>query len=227
MGFGASTDHFGIATADLIVVASDKTPVADSRADAVDENADIAASTFYGAGTLFEASNTYALITSTLDTATILLGELSAGVFAQTAEVSTSSDGWPQVTVSGTLGAETMVAPTGKTNKFALPTFTISARKQAQLMGFTVAATAKLNSSSLSASVELGQQENGLGEPAAHGVSGGTYEITAELVGVTGVPGWTVTSGTETQAPGTSEGQAAYHVGTGTAAGTLVRGTVV
>ena len=234
--FGAATDHFGILAivdgagtlADVLdLVDSSKTPASDSRADAQDENGDIAASTFYGAGSLFEASSTFALTSGDLDTELISLGEVSAGVCITSVEISTSNDGWPQLTVSGTLGTETMVAPTGFTNTFVMPTLDIIARKQAQPMGFTVGATCKMTGSSLSASIELAQQEDGLGEPAAHAVSGGTFEVSADFVRITAAPSWTVTSPgiglTETQVPGENEGQASYHTGTGTAAGTLTR----
>ena len=235
--FGALTDHFGILLIsdggtgtladDLTLVDSSKTPVAESRADAMDENNDIAASTFYGAGSLFEASSTFALTSGTLDTALLLCGEIAVQKFVQSVEISTSADGWPQITVSVTLGAETMVAPAGLENTFTLPSVTLTARKQAQLIGFTVGATCKLTGSSMTASVELAQQEDGLGEPAAHGVSGGTIEVTADMVRITAAPSWTVTSPgiglTETQAPSLDEGQAAYHTATATAAGTLTR----
>ena len=245
MAFGASTDHFGVLAllvgagpatlADVLTVTAAPTdPVAQSRADATDENNDIAASTFYGAGSLFEASNEFVLKSGTLDTADLLCGEIAVGKCIVTCEVGTSADGWPTINVSGTLGTETMVAPSASlTNKFSLPSYTITARKQAQEIGFTTGAGCKLTASSLSASVELAQQEDGLGEPVAHGVSGGTVEISADFVEITVAPSWTDAAGTawastltdltETKAPGASETQAAYVTGTGTAAGTLTR----
>ena len=238
--FGALTDHFGILAivrdggtlADVLtLVDSSKTPVAESRADAMDENNDIAASTFYGAGDLFEASSTFALTSSTLDTALLLCGEIAVQKFVQSVEISTSNDGWPQITVSGTLGAETM--DTSTTNQFSLPSYTLNARKQAQQIGFTTGAGCKLTGSSLSASVELAQQEDGVGEPVAHDVSGGTIEISADFTEITAAPSWTDAAGTawastetdltETKAPGRQGAQAAYATGTGTAAGTLTR----
>jgi hypothetical protein len=231
--FGALTDHFGILAivdgagtlADhLELVASSNVPAADSRANANDENNDIAASSFYGAGGLSEASCTYAVCKGSLKTQLLKLGELSAGVCAVSAAITTSGAGWPQLVVSGTLGCETMVAPTGKLNTFTLPTYTIVNRKQAQAIGCTIDAACRLTGSSLTCTIELAQQEDGLGEPAAHGVSGGVKAITADMVAVTGVPAWTVGEGfTETQAPGVEEGQAAYHTGSGAAEGTLAR----
>jgi hypothetical protein len=232
--FGALTDHFGILAivdgagtlADkLKLVDSTNTPVADSRADANDENNDIAASTFYGAGSLSEASSTFAVVTGGVDTALLQLGEVATAKTITSIEITTSNDGFPQVTVSGTLGTETM--DTSILQTFTMPTYTINGRKQAQAIGFTVGVGCKLTGSSLSGTIELAQQEDGLGEPAAHGVSGGTVEVTADFVRVTAAPSWTVTGVglTETQVPGVSEGQAAYHTASGTAAGTLTRDT--
>lgn len=235
MAFGAAVDTFGIL--DLVagagqavlgevleLISSSGGPIADSRADALDENNDIAATTFYGAGTVSEVSTTFALTSGTLDTADLLLGEIEAGLCITSIELSTSNDGWPQLVVSGSTGLETMVEPTGGTNKYDMPSYTLTARKQAQLIGFTVGATGKLTGSSLSASVELAQQEDAGGEPVAHGVSGGTLEVSADFVSVTGTPTWIVTAPLiETQAINTDSGQAAYQTATGTAAGTLTR----
>jgi hypothetical protein len=77
----------------------------------------------------------------------------------------------------------------------------------------------------------MAQQDNGLGEPIAHGISGGTGTVTAELVRVTAAPAWTVSTSspwstvglTQTQAPSLEQGQAAYHVATATAQFTITR----
>jgi hypothetical protein len=235
--FGALTDHFGIlalpATGggtlgdSLKLVDSSNVPVTKNREDANDENGDIAASTYFGdaSETLSEASCTYALCSGALDTEDLALGELSTGVIAITAEITTSNDAWPQLTVTGTLGPTALDTSIDQT--FTLPDFDINGRKQAQEIGFTTTAGCKLTGSSLSCSIDLSSQEDGLGEPCAHGVSGGTVEVTGDFVRVTASPAWTVTDVdlTETKAPGENEGQASYHTGTGTAAGTLIRDT--
>lgn len=227
--FGGLTDHFGIASSSLILIESSKVPVEKSRADAQDENGDIAASSYYGSnsGTLFDISCTYALKSSTLDLATLYLGELTAGTIAESGEVSTSNTEWPTITISGKIGAQTVAAPSGYTNKFPLvpASLTLTGIKQAQALGFTVSA-GRLTGCTLSSSIELGQLDDGVGEPAAHGVSGGTGTLTAELVRTTSdalawgsLAAWL----TETSAPGTEEGSAAFHTGTATAAYTLAR----
>jgi hypothetical protein len=233
--FGALTDHFGLASATLILVNSSSTLIEQSRGDAQDENGDIAASTYFGNTTqaMAEVSCTYALKSGTLNINTIKLGALaaSATVLRESIEVATSNSEFPQVTVSGRKNIIAITAPTGKLNTFTLPTYTLTGIKQAQLIGFTIGAGCRLTGSSIGASVEMAQQDNGLGEPIAHGVSGGTGTISAELVRVTAAPAWTLlttspwdTAGlTQTQAPGLEEGQAAYHTATAAAQFTITR----
>ena len=233
--FGALTDHFGILAIDdgagvlgdvLKLVASSKVPMADSRADAMDENNDIAASTYFGAGSLFAASSTFELVSGDLDTELLKLGELSAGVCAVSIALTTSNTAWPRIVVSGTLGTETMVAPSASLlNTFTLPEYDIIARKQAQAIGFAAGVGCKLTGSGLTATINLAQANDGLGEPSAHAVDGGTIVVTANFVRVTAACSWTVSGDglTETQVPGADEGQAAYHTASGAAAGTLTR----
>lgn len=235
--FGALTDHFGILAlaktgggtlADVLkLVDSSKEPVEKSRADARDDNGDIAASNYYGnaAGTLYEASCSYALKSGTLLLSDIALGEVSVGTLALTLEAGTSNSEFPQIKVGGKLGTSAITAPTGKANTFALPAITLTGGKFAQVIGFTVQ-NGKLTSSSISATVEEAQQDDGVGEPAAFGISGGVGAITAEFVRYDATaPAWTVTlsGATETKAPGIQEGQAAHHTATATAAFTITR----
>jgi hypothetical protein len=221
-GFGAYTDHFGILAitsgegtlADVLeITGSSKTPDAQSRAEATDANGDPAAATWYGntAGELYDASNTFVCKSGSFSTAVLKCGELTAGSVVTSIEISTSNDGWPQITVSGKLGAETIVAPTGLKNTWTFPAVTVTGAKRAQLLGFTVGTDGALTGSSLSGAVDLAQQEDGEGEPVAHGVSGGLLTQTAQLVYVSGAPTWTKgASFTETQAPGSDESQASY-----------------
>lgn len=232
--FGALTDHFGLASADLILVNSSNTKIEQSRADAMDENGDIAASTFYGNTTqnMREVSCTYALKSETLNINTIKLGALAASptVLRESIEVTTSNSEYPQITVSGRLNIISMTAPTGKVNTFTLPTLTLSGRKVAQPIFCTAGAGCKITGTSLSANIEVAQQDNGLGEPIAHGVSGGTGTFSAEFVRVTQACSWSIVTTnntsfgiTETQAPGAEQGQAAYHTATGNGAFTIIR----
>jgi len=213
--FGSLTEHFGTnADTDLILVGSTKTPVAQTRAEARDENNDVADAAWHGntAGTLYEASNTYALKSGTKNINTFVLGEVEAGKVVETVEAGTSNDGWPQITLSGRLGTQTIVAPSAAlSNKFTLPSILLTGRKQAQVMDFAVSG-GRLTSSNFSASCELAEQQTGVGEPAAHGISGGIAEVTAELVDAGTTPAVTKgASWTLSQAVGLDEPQAAFH----------------
>lgn len=232
--FGALTDHFGLASADLILVESSETKIEQSRADAQDENGDIAASTFYGNTTqdMREVSCTYALKSGTLNVNTIKLGVLADAptVVRESVEVSTSNSEFPQVTVSGRKNIITPSSPTGKLNTFTLPSLSIAGRMVAQPIFCTAGAGCRINATSLSANIEIAQQDNGIGEPIAHGVSGGQGTFSADFVRITAAPSWSiVTTGntsfgiTETQAPGAEQGQASYHTGTGNGAFTILR----
>jgi len=230
--FGALTDHFGILTAAMKLVASSKVPRAQNRADAQDENEDIAASAYSGnsAGEIYEISCTYALKSGSLDLSTLFVGELIAGTVAESLAVATANGAWPQITVSGFIGLETITAPTGKTNKFTLPAITVNGVKQAQTMGFTVT-TGKLTGSSITFNCSMAEQLDGVGEPAAHGVSGGTGELTAEFVRIETAPAWALAAvltaaeflAEVTQVPGADEGQAAWHTASGAASFILPR----
>ena len=244
--FGALTDHFDILStvhdvtgtlADIMVlVASSKVLRAQNRADAQDENEDIAASAYSGntAEAITEVSCTYALKSGSLDISDLVIGELAVQIMAEGLEVTTSNGGWPQITVTGYLGLQTITAPTDFTNQFTLPAITVTGIKQAQLLGFTTAA-GKLIGSKISFNCSMAEQLDGVGEPAAHGVSGGTGEVTAEFVRVLDQPTWTLgavlaDSGVAavfmaevTQEPGADEGQASWHTSSGAAGFNLAR----
>ena len=212
--FGALTDHFNLAASVGRLVDSSKTPVANSRADALDENGDIADAAWYGNtdGDLYEASCTYQVDKNDVTVATVLkLGELSTGVVVTSIEISTSNGDWPRVTVSGTLGTGALE----QSKPYAMPTGTVAAKKQAQIIAGITLTSGKLTSASLSASCDLVTATDGEGEPVAHGVSGAVATATAEAVAVTAESpvlaadtGWNITTGSALNAP-----QAAWPTG--------------
>jgi hypothetical protein len=239
--FGALTDHFGLASTDLVLVDSSEIRIEQSRADALDENGDIAATTYYGntSQSMREVSCTYALKSGSLNINTIKLGALASAptVLRESISVTTSNSEWPQITVTGRKNIISITAPAGKLNTFTLPSLTLQGRKVAQSAFFNVVLGSRLIASSVDASVEVAQQDNGLGEPIAHGVSGGQGTFSGELVRTTAgagsiatSPNWSVDTTnntsfgiTQTQAPGLEQGQAEYHTGTGTGAFTIIR----
>ena len=228
--FGALTDHFGIASTDLILVDSSNVPRAESVAEALDENGDLAARKVYGndGGAVSDASCTYALKSGTLNLNTLTIGEKETGVVITGISTATNNVAWPQFQVSGVLGTPAIQAPSGKTAAAALPSITLVGAKLAQPISFTVGDGCKLTGCSVSFSAELSQQDDGLGEPAAYAISfNNPPEVSAEFVRITAQPSWTPTGAlTETQAPSTVEPKAAYHTSTATGIlGVLVRGT--
>lgn len=232
--FGALTDHFALTAASAALetvgelVDSNETPIAQTRVDANDENNDIAATAYHGntEGDLSEVSCTYAIKSGTVNLNTLVLGEIEVSdtkIVITAIDVTTSNGEWPQITVSGTKGTEAITAPTGKLNTFTLPSITIGGRKQAQVLNFTVG-EGRLTGSSIAAACELAQQDDGVGEPVAHGVSGATIELSADFVRITLAPAWTLSAPwTQTQSPSLVQGQAAWHTSTGTASGTIER----
>ena len=243
--FGALTDHFAIlaivhdaGTLDdiMVLVASSKVRRAQARADAQDANEDIAASAYSGnsAEEITEVSCTYALKSGTLDISDLVIGELAVQIFAESLELTTANGGWPQITVTGYLGLETITAPTDYTNQFTLPAISVIGMKQAQVLGFTVT-TGRLTGSKIGFNCSMAEQLDGVGEPAAHGVSGGTGEVTADFVRVDSAPAWELAAvladsgdgavfmAEVTQDPQADEGQAAWHTASGAAGFSLAR----
>ena len=197
MAFGATaTDHFGIATTDLVLIMSTETPVAQSNADAMDINGDITATAYYGnsSGTYSEATCEYLLKSGTLNLNTLKLGELSTGVIATSigVAVDNSESEFHKITVSGTLGATAIVAPTGLENTYTLPSLTITANSFAQPIGFTVG-DGELQSCSFEASCRYGVDTDADGEPVAFGVAGAEATVSAEFVNSGTLPAWTLT----------------------------------
>ena len=227
--FGALTDHFGILAivdgegtlADVLeLVDSSSTPDAQSRADAQDENGDIADAHWHGntAGELKEVTCVFTVKKGTLNTGLLKAGEVAVGKVINSIEIAPTNSDWPKLTISGKLGTEAIVAPTGKLNTWTFPAFSVVAARRAQLFAFTIGDGCRLTGSSVSGSVDLAQTEDGAGEPIAHGVSGGMLTMSAEFVAITGACAWSVTGDwTETQVPGAAEGQAANHTGSGAA----------
>jgi hypothetical protein len=253
--FGALTDHWGILdlylageagdklSTVLEITASSKVPDPLSRAEALDRNGDPVAATWHGNEiatpdfeTLYDASVTYVCKSGSFSLNRIKGGEIVAAVVGTTAgkvidgfDVGTSNDEWPSITATGKIGTRAIVAPTfplNSLNTWTLPDITITGAKRAQLLDFTVDAACELTASGLTAALDLAQQEDGVGEPCAHGISGGLLTLTCELVRVTGACAWTPgETWTETQKPGADEGQAAYHTASGAAEKIWVRNT--
>jgi hypothetical protein len=221
--FGAHDDHFGILAivnggdtiADcLTLISAPKNNIAKSSVYAQDENGDNAALTVYGAPTtMFEASNVFHVTSGSFNLNLLKVGFVASGKAITSIDVKTSNGGWPEITVTGRLGC--IDPATLKT--YTLPDITITGKKAAQPIGFTVTAGCKLTGSGLTASVDFAEVTNGEGVPVAHDVSGGTLSGSGDFVAVTATPAWAVTlsGATATKAPGNEGPQAAYDTGSG------------
>ena len=234
--FGARDDHFGILAIDigggqtlgsvLSIIGSNDARESLSRAEAMDENNDPIAASWHGNldGELRDVSNVFSLKSGSFNLNVLFLGEVEAGKIISTIEVAPANDGTPKITVTGKLGTKAVVAPPGKTNRWELPSMTIFGAFRAQPLGFTID-QGRLLSSSLNATIEVAQEEDGMGEPIAHGLSGGLLTGTANFNTHDESAEWTVTlaGAVETQEPGADQGQAAYETTTATWEKILVR----
>jgi hypothetical protein len=233
----------------LEVTASSKVPQARSRSDARDRNNDIAEAAWHGntAGeadleTLFDASVTYTLKAGSFSLAQLRGGEIVAatidlaGKVIASFEIGTSNDGWPTITASGVIGARAIVAPefpANALNTWVLPAITLTGAKRAQPLtgagnSSVVIDEGEITGSSLSATLDIAQQEDGVGEPCAHGISGGVIALSVDIVRIDDPPAWTLgTDWNETQKPGVDEGQAAFHTTSAAAEKIWVRETSI
>jgi hypothetical protein len=215
--FGDPTDHFGLATADLILIDSDDAPVADSRVDAIDGIGDIADKAYTGAGAIRDVKCIYSLIGNSLDLSTLFLGELSAGKIVSGITATPAAGACPRIEVTGQLGNEAVVAPSGFLNKWKLPAITLTPLMAAVPMGFTVT-TGKLQTVSLTASCNIAQDTGADGDPVAHGVSGASAQVqctltatSAAVPAIAAAAGWTIM-----QPISTTEPQANWRTGSAT-----------
>jgi len=229
--FGGLTDHFGLASTDLILIDSSLVPVSKSVERVEDENGDYADEENHGqnaAGDLSDASCTYELQSGTLNINTLAIGESASGTIAASMDISTDNKDWPKFVVAGQINTEAVTAPTAKTNIWTIAdSITLVGAKRAQLFDFTVDVGSKMTGTSYSANVEIAQTTNGVGVVTAHGVSGGVVTQGVDLVRITAACAWTPGAGwEETQVPGAEEPQAGFHTGSGSAEKILVRGVV-
>jgi hypothetical protein len=209
-GFGTQVDYFGLDSATLSFVESSTTPMAVSVENAQDQDGNIAGQGDFEAGPADAIEATYRLIGGTLNLNTLQLGPKTVDavetLITQIA-VNTSNGEWPTLVISGFTGI------TNKDNmpNFALPSITISGKKQAQGLDFTVGADCRLTSSSLTASGEVAHVLDNAGIVGAMAFSGATIEIGGEAVEIEGIVAWTPGgTWTETQAPGASGGNVSW-----------------
>jgi len=208
-GFGIGTDHFGLDSATLTLIESSSTPAPVSIEQAQDADGYTVAEDSYEGGPAAELSCTYRLISGTLNLNTLAIGGTAPA--PTSIEVSTSNSEWPTITVTGYDGV-------AGEDSWTLPNITISGKKQAQVLDFTVGENCRLTSSSLTASGEIHHALDDAGTVGATAITGANCEISAEMVEITGVCAWTPgETWIETQAPGSSNGNIAWGTASATA----------
>jgi len=178
--FGTPTDHFGLATADLILIDSTSDSTGGDRVDAIDANGDIADKAYISGGGIKNVKCTYSLIGGTLDLSTLFLGEIATGKIVGQITATPSAGACPKIEITGQTGAAAVVAPSGFLTKWKLPAITLTPLMAAVPMGFTVT-TGKLQSASLTASCTIKDDTNAAGTPVAHGVSGASCQAQCTL----------------------------------------------
>jgi hypothetical protein len=203
-GVGAAEDNFGLTVlnAGLKLVASKKTPHAKSAAKAQDEGGNEIAETKYGTDTIFDVECSYDLISGTLDTATLALGLIAAGaegvaplyaVVVSNISGKTSNGAWPQITVKGAMNAAGIATLFTDLPTFTCPSFTLTAKKTAQLLGFTLATGAKQTGTGFSFDGSLTWHTE-TGTTLAGALTGAELKATAEAVEVTAAVVFTAVS---------------------------------
>ncbi len=242
-GASASEDYFGILAltstgagatlADCLTIqeAADD-PDEKTEADAIDYKGDVAARALHGNDgfTLRTVSSVF-FVKGEFKLVDLYLGQLSTAtdrIIESIAIESTNGGELPKVTITGKLGAKEITPPDDFLAEFTLPGITVEPQMIAQNYGlFTAAANTALQSASLTCSVNIAQQNDGVGEPAAHGVMAGNAVLEANILAVTASPAWTIVTDivtfVESKKPGKASGQAAWWDGSGTASLPLVR----
>ena len=229
--FGARTDHFGFASADLVLISSSATPLPETVERAENQEADYEDENKHGqnaAGDLKAATCTYALISATLNLNTLAIGESASGTICESLEAVTANGAWPMITATGQTGTEAVTAPTGKLNTWTIgDSIILTGAKRAQLMDFAIDEGCRCTGSTYTANVDIASQPNGLGVIVAHGVSGGVSTMSADLVRITAACAWTPTALSnwlEEQQVGADEPQAGFETsGTVSASKILAR----
>jgi hypothetical protein len=199
-GVAAYDDFFGKASATLKMISSKKTPHALSVAKAQDHDGNEIAETKFGSDTLFDVECTYDLTSGTLDTATLILGKIAEGAtgvaplyecICNGIAVKTSNGAWPQITLKGVMKAA--AAPNGISSLFAevrtwtCPSFTLTGKRSAVLIGLTIADDAEVTASGLTFDAQLSWHTES-GTTIAGALTGAELKVTGDAVEITAAP---------------------------------------
>jgi len=220
MGYGAQNDPWGIAadstmgvTWKLQSVSNDLSP---SEAEAQDSNGDVCAATMYDTANQTKSATYVACDTGTLvlyDTTTSVdyrAGTVISGFAITSIGLETSNSAQVKMTVAGQKTASLQAAIA----KYDPADLEIAITRKAIPVGFSVDTGNKLNSSSITLSVDVARELDSQGAECVTDVYGGRIEASGDYVGcsaaagASGDTGYRVTSG-----PSISETNTAYETG--------------
>lgn len=211
-GFQSLVDHFGVATADLVLQDSNTTPLPISIEYAEDEEGNMAGSGSYDGGPAVAVECTYKLISNTLNLNTLSLGYLLNGatnLCVVSINGDTSNSDWPIIKLAGFKNVTNFT----DMPVFTLPSITISGKKLAQGIDFTVGATCKLTSSTFTASGTFSHALDASGSVAAMAFSGAVISMGGTGVEISAAVSWTPGgTWTVTQAPNEAGGNISWGV---------------
>lgn len=200
MSFGVTKDYWGLADSHWKPQAGNKAPTAAGEAQAEDSHGDLRASTVHGhAGAwtvpydviggdsgLHFSVNTHVKLGQIVAVDSVVKGVIT------TVEVATTNKTFPRVTVGGVQFFGDSLSQL----EYSIPTpAALHAHKRAQAMGVVVAADNRLNSCTLSASLQVIQVADSLGVYVQTEAYQGRAEVTAEAVHATADPAITADSG--------------------------------
>lgn len=230
MSFGITSDIWSFSDTSLGISLQgvESTPKSATEAQALDSVGDVVAETLHDTtyGQAVSATYKCPLSASTIDfydTTTskdFRLGKVIGGYVITNISASTSNGTDPvEITIAGqkTVSADTTIA------KYD-PGFTLVGGPGAQKCGFTVDASSRLNSTSITASVDVGRSMDSNGEELSTHVTKGRLEGSHTVVGVTGAPEGTADTGfLLLNGPSNTESNTGYESGTATVFKNLTR----
>jgi hypothetical protein len=191
-GILAIVDGGGTLADILKIKGSTRTPIAKGTSIASDEYGDVCAKSIYGAAiTQFEATSEFEVTSGTLNTALLFLGATAtSGTNITGISIKTSNGGWPTLSITGNVGKVLEAAPTGKLNKWALPSISVTGRKVAQEFGgggagghgFSTEADCKCTGSGLDFTVNFSETTDGEGLPVSFSIHGADGSMSADFV---------------------------------------------
>lgn len=223
MGFGVSTDYFGLADTHTHIQSSSLTPATGGNAQVIDSDGTIVCETVHGDRSAYSA--TYHLVgggdtlhTRNIDTLA-MIGEIFAvdtntDAVINGVSVNTSNTTFPVFTVE----AEEYFGDTSQQTLTFASGVSVRAIKKAQAVGFVPDTGSRVSSSSVTISGQIVHIADSVGDLVQTAVYQGRAEASGELAACSGTPGaaadtgWTLNQGVSLSSDNASYGTASVAV---------------